>query len=72
MTSAILLRITARSAGAVRPQAGAAACAASRAFSMSAPVDRATSQNGWPLTGDSASKYLPSAGATQSPPMKFS
>ena len=38
MRSAILFRMTARSAGEVLPQAGAAACAASSAFSMSASV----------------------------------
>ncbi len=51
MRSATLLRITARSAAGVLPHAGAAAWAASSAFSISASLDRATSQNGWPVTG---------------------
>ena len=46
MRSAILLRMSARSASDVRPQAGAAAWAASSAASMSSAVPRATSQNG--------------------------
>ena len=69
MRSAILLRITARSAAEVLPQAGAAAWAASSAFSISASSDRATSQNVWPVTGLGFSKYRPVVGATHSPPM---
>ena len=69
MRSAILLRITARSAADVLPHAGAAACAASSAFSISASFDRATSQNGWPVTGLAFWKYWPVVGATHSPPM---
>ena len=45
MRSAILLRMFARSAAEVLPQAGAAACAASSAFSTSSAVLRATSVN---------------------------
>lgn len=55
----------------VRPQASAAACAASRAASMSSAVPRATSVNGLPLTGEMFSKYAPPIGSTQSPPMKW-
>jgi hypothetical protein len=69
MRSAILLRICARSAGALLPHAGAAAWAASRALSMSAAVDLATSQNVWPVTGVGFSKYSPPTGGTHSPPM---
>ena len=69
--SAILLRTAARSAGAVLPHAGAAACAASSALSISASSDRATSQNTWPVTGVGFSKYRPLAGATHLPPMKL-
>ena len=56
MRSAILFRISARSAAAVLPQAGAAAWAASRAFSTSVSSDRGISQNGWPVTGVGFSK----------------
>lgn len=56
MRSAIMLRIAARSAGAVLPHPGAAACAASSALSMSAASERGTSQNGWPVTGVGFSK----------------
>jgi hypothetical protein len=70
--SAILLRMFARSAIAVLPQAGAAACAASSAFSMSSAVPRATSVKVSPVTGVGFSKYCPLAGATYSPPMKWS
>ena len=51
-----------RSAGEVLPHAGAAACAASRAASMSSAVPRATSVNGLPLTGEMFSKYSPLIG----------
>ena len=71
MRSAILFSITARSAGAVLPQAGAAACAASNALSMSASVERGTSQNASPVTGVGFSKYSPPTGGTHSPPMKL-
>ena len=72
MRSAILLQdvASARSAE-VRPQRGAAACAASRAASMSSAVPRATSVNGLPLTGEMFSKYSPLTGSTHSPPMKW-
>ena len=72
MRSAILFRMTARSAAEVLPQAGAAACAASSAFSMSDSSERATSQNTSPVTGVRFSKYSPAVGATHSPPMKLS
>src|ERR1700752_474004 len=71
MRSAILFRIAARSVGEVLPQAGAAACAASSAFSISDSSERATSQNVWPVTGVGFSKYRPSTGAIHWPPMKF-
>ena len=38
---------------------------------MSSAVERATSLNGWPVTGDGFSKYWPLAGGTHSPPMKL-
>ena len=69
MRSAILLRMKARSAGEVRPQAGAAAWAASSARSTSSAVPRATSVNGCPSTGDGFSNHWPPAGSTHSPPM---
>ncbi len=72
MRSAILFRMLARSPTEVLPQAGAAACAASSAFSMSSSVPRATSVNVWPVIGVGFSKYWPLAGATYSPPMKWS
>ncbi len=54
--SAIRLRISARSATGVRPQASAAPCAASRAFSTSGAVPRATSVKVCPVTGVGFSK----------------
>ena len=39
---------------------------------MSAASERATSQTDWPVIGEMLSKYLPEAGARQSPPMKLS
>ena len=69
MRSAILLRISARSAGLVRPQASLAACAASSAASTSDASERAISQTGWPVIGETLSKYLPAFGARHSPPM---
>ena len=71
MRSAIRLRMIERSPGEVLPQAGAAACAASSAASMSSAVPRAISVNGLPLTGEMFSKYSPFIGSTQSPPMKW-
>ena len=56
MRSATLLRITARSAAGVLPQPGAAAWAASRAFSISDSSDRGISQNVWPVIGVGFSK----------------
>ena len=72
MRSAIWLRMTARSATEVLPQAGAAACAASSASSMSSAVPRAISQKTLPLTGERFSKYWPLTGATYSPPIQLS
>ena len=69
MRSAIFSSTIARSAGEVLPQAGAALCAASSAKLMSASLPRATWQNTSPVTGVMLSKYSPSTGATQSPPM---
>jgi len=54
--SAMRLRMRARSAGAVRPQASLAACAASSALSMSAASERATSQTTLPVIGEVFSK----------------
>ena len=71
MRSATLLRITARSAGAVLPHCEAAPWAASSALSMSASVERGTSQNACPVTGVGFSKYSPPIGGTHSPPMKL-
>jgi hypothetical protein len=34
--------------------------------------ERGTWQKGWPVTGEMLSKYWPSTGATQSPPIKLS
>ncbi len=59
----------ARSAAGVRPHATFAACAASRAFSMSSAVERGISQNGRPVTGEMSSKYIPRTGGTNSPLM---
>jgi len=50
----------------------AALCAASNASSTSAPVERAILVKGLPSTGEILSKYSPPAGATHSPPIKFS
>ena len=69
MRSAALFRMFARSPTEVLPQAGAAASAASRAFSMSSAVPRATSVKVSPVCGVGFSKYWPLAGATYSPPM---
>ena len=71
MRSAIRLRMSERSPRLVRPQAGAAAWAASSAASMSSAVPRATSQNGLPLTGEMFSNQRPFFGSTQLPPMKW-
>ena len=57
MRSAILFRMIARAVADVLPQAGAAACAASSALSISAAFPRATSQNTFPVTGVTFSKY---------------
>src|SRR5450631_4233025 len=70
--SAILLSTAARCATEVRPQASAAACAASTARSTSSACERAILQTTWPVVGDILSKYTPLTGATHFPPMKFS
>src|SRR6516165_2354256 len=70
--SAILFRIWARSVELVRPQTSLAAWAASSAARISDSSERATSHTGWPVIGETLSKYLPTVGARQSPPMKFS
>jgi hypothetical protein len=70
--SAILFSTTARSAAEVRPQPGAAPCAASSARSTSSAVPRAISVKFSPVTGVGFSKYPPLAGGTYSPPMKWS
>ncbi|MNN72274.1 hypothetical protein D3C81_1882950 [compost metagenome] len=67
--SAILSRTLERSCTEVRPQASAAAWAASRAFSMSSAVERGNSAIGWPFTGEVLVKYSPFTGGTNSPPM---
>jgi hypothetical protein len=68
---AILLRMAALAAEEVLPQASLAACAASRARSMSAASERGISQNALPVTGLRFSKYWPLTGSTRFPPMKF-
>lgn len=72
MRSAILLRMTARSAALVRPQAGNAFHPAATARSTSVESPRATSVNTLPVTGVGFSKYCPLADGTYSPPMKWS
>ena len=69
MRSAMRCSMSARSATEVFPNAGAALCAASSARLMSASLPRATRQKVSPVTGVMLSKYSPSTGATQSPPM---
>jgi hypothetical protein len=71
MVSAIFNSTADRSVAEVRPQAGAAPCAASRASSISSAVPRATSVNVRPVTGVGFSKYWPLTGGTHSPPMWF-
>jgi hypothetical protein len=70
--SAIVVSSPARSPTLVFPHACAAPSAASRAFSTSSAVPRATSVNVCPVTVVGFSKYRPFAGATYSPPMKWS
>ncbi len=69
MRSAILFRMTLRSAGVVFFQDANAFQAASTARSMSAASPRPTSQKGLPVTGVMSSKYSPLCGSTHSPPM---
>ena len=71
MRSAMRLRISARSAALVLPQASLAVCAASSAASMSLASERAISHSGRPFTGEMLSKYWPERGATHLPPMKL-
>ena len=71
MRSAILSRTLARSATDVRPHAGAARCAASRAASMSSAVPRAMLVKTWPVTGVGLSKYSPLTGSVQRPPIQW-
>ncbi|SHW22564.1 Uncharacterised protein [Mycobacteroides abscessus subsp. abscessus] len=70
--SATRLRMSALSAGESLAQPGAAACAASSAFSTSASPERGISQNTSPVTGVRFSKYRPCSGGTHCPPTKFS
>src|SRR5690625_7063883 len=72
MRSAILFKIFARSATDVFPQASCAAFPASTAASTSSFVDLAISQNTFPVTGLTFSKYFPFAGALYSPLIKLS
>ena len=69
ITSAMRWSAAARSATGVLPHASLAPCAASRASSMSSARERATSQNGLPVTGEMFSKYFSFFGFTNSPPM---
>ncbi len=72
IASAMRLSTMARSASEVSPQASLAAWAASSASSTSSALDLATSQNGWPVTGEMLAMYAPFTGATHLPPMKLS
>jgi len=67
--SAICMRRLARSVGLFLAHPSLAACAASNARFISFSFDLATSQNTLPVTGDMFSKYLPSTGGTNFPPM---
>ncbi|MCY1411704.1 hypothetical protein D9M71_270940 [compost metagenome] len=69
MRSAMRSSTLERSCTEVRPQASAAAWAASRALSTSSAVERGNSAIGWPFTGEVLVKYWPFTGATNSPPM---
>ena len=70
MRSAILFRITARSAVLSAP-GRSGPCAASSASSTSSAVERAISVKISPVTGEGFSKYWPLTGGTYSPPMMF-
>ena len=72
IASAIAFSTAARSAGERAAHASFAACAASSASSMSAGADDATSQNGFPVPGETFARYSPVVGGTHSPPMKLS
>lgn len=69
MRSAIFSRISERSCAEVRPQASAAAWAASSARSMSSAVERGNSAMASPVTGVVLVKYCPLTGGTNRPPM---
>ena len=69
MMSATCINIFARSVGLFFAQPSLAACAASNAKLISFSFDRATSQNTLPVTGEIFSKYLPSTGGTNLPPI---
>ncbi|MNZ41060.1 hypothetical protein D3C78_586000 [compost metagenome] len=69
MRSAIFSSRLERSCTEVRPQASAAAWAASSASSMSSAVERGNSPMASPVTGVVLVKYWPLTGATNSPLM---
>ena len=71
MRSAMRFKMSARSAAGVRPQAGAAAWAASSAASTSAALERCTSHSGWPVTGERLVKVSPVFDGTNLPLMKL-
>src|SRR6516165_2747262 len=72
MASAILFSTAARCAPGFSPHSSLAAWAASRASSTSSGVDSATSQIGFAVAGLRLTRYLPIAGGSHFPPMKFS
>ena len=72
IASATLVSTRARAAGDSWPHASFAACAASSAVSTSAGVESATSQIGLAVAGLRFTRYLPSAGGSHLPSMKFS
>ena len=65
MASAIPFRALALSVRDVSPHSALLAWAASSASSTSSGVERATSQNGWPVAGARLTMYSPLTGATQ-------
>src|SRR5450631_3066648 len=72
MASATALSTSARSVADASPQASLAACAASRASSISSGEESATSVIGAAVAGLRSTRYLPWVGANHFPPMKFS
>ena len=72
IASATALSTLARPAAEVSPQASLAACAASSAVSTSSGVESATSHIGLAVAGLRLTLYLPAAGGSHLPPMKFS